>query len=141
MQLRSVAIAAALSLFAVGMAQAATESYDTKLKGSDEVPPNSTTGQGEVKATLDTGQRTLTYTVTYSGLTSPVVAAHFHGPAAPGANAPPIITLTSFASPISGTATLTAGQVADLKAGKWYFNIHTADHKSGEIRGQLPKEH
>ena len=43
--------------------------------------------------------------------------------------------------PINGTlkgeATLTDAQAADLKAGKWYFNIHTAANKGGELRGQL----
>ena len=28
---------------------------------------------------------------------------------------------------------------ADLAAGKWYFNIHTAANKGGEIRGQVMK--
>ena len=32
---------------------------------------------------------------------------------------------------------LTDAQIADLNAGKWYFNIHTAANPGGEIRGQL----
>ena len=54
-----------------------------------------------------------------------------------GANAPPVIVIKSLASPITGSATLTPAQVADLTAGKWYFNVHTAAHPGGEIRGQL----
>jgi hypothetical protein len=42
-------------------------------------------------------------------------------------------------SPIDGTATLTADQVKDLLAGKWYFNVHTAQNPGGEIRGQIEK--
>ena len=41
------------------------------------------------------------------------------------------------ASPIRGDATLTDAQMKDLQDGKWYFNIHTAAHPDGEIRGQL----
>ncbi len=63
--------------------------------------------------------------------------AHFHGPAAAGVNAPPIITMKTLPSPIKGTATLTDAQIDDLKAGNWYFNVHTAAHPPGEIRGQL----
>ena len=78
-----------------------------------------------MKATLDTDTKEFTYDVTYSGLTGPAVAAHFHGPAAPGVNAPPVIVMTTLTSPISGSATLTDAQIADLEAGKWYFNVHT----------------
>jgi hypothetical protein len=133
-----LAIAAAvLSLSLVGVADAATLHFATSLKGSDEVPPNTTTGTGEVKAKLDTTSKAFSYVVTYSGLTGPATMAHFHGPAAPGVNAPPIITMKTLPSPIKGTATLTDAQIADLKAGNWYFNVHTAAHPSGEIRGQL----
>ena len=45
------------------------------------------------------------------------------------------------ASPLKGEATLTDAQAADLAAGKWYFNIHTAANKGGEIRGQVMKGH
>ncbi|MGN6102228.1 MAG: CHRD domain-containing protein [Devosia sp.] len=38
---------------------------------------------------------------------------------------------------MKGHATLTAAQVADLEAGKWYFNVHTAKNPNGEIRGQV----
>ncbi|MDP1566904.1 MAG: CHRD domain-containing protein, partial [Polaromonas sp.] len=40
-------------------------------------------------------------------------------------------------SPMSGQATLTAAQMADLLGGKWYANIHTARYPGGEIRGQM----
>ena len=80
---------------------------------------------------------TLTYTVKYEGLSGPAVAAHIHGPADPGANAPPVVPFANAASPITGTATLTDAQAADLKAGKYYVNVHTAANKGGEIRGQI----
>ena len=34
-------------------------------------------------------------------------------------------------------ATLTDAQAADMLAGKWYINVHTAANPGGEIRGQL----
>ena len=40
-------------------------------------------------------------------------------------------------SPLQGSATLTDAQAADLMAGRWYVNIHTAANPNGEIRGQL----
>jgi len=96
---------------------------------------SSGTGTGEF--TYDPASHALNYTVTYSGLTGPAMAAHIHGPADPGANAPPVVPFASPASPITGTATLTDEQAAQLMAGKWYVNVHTAANKGGEIRGQI----
>lgn len=107
------------------------------LNGAQEVPPASTSGSGTVTASFDKSSRKLTYEVTYSGLTGPAVAGHFHGPAAAGQNAGVALPYTNATSPIRGEATLTAAQAADLLAGRWYANIHTARFPGGEIRGQL----
>jgi hypothetical protein len=138
---RLVTCASAFLLFAAAApALAETVTYTTALKGADEVPPNDTKGTGMVEAKYDTATMKFAYTVTYSGLTGAATAAHFHGPAKPGANAGPIITLENLASPIKGEATLTADQAKDLAAGLWYLNVHTAAHPPGEIRGQLMKK-
>ena len=73
------------------------------------------------------------------GLTGPAKAAHFHGPAAAGANSGVQIDIgkMGLASPMHGSATLTAEQETDVMAGMWYINIHTAKHPDGEIRGQV----
>jgi len=110
------------------------------LRGGDEVPPNTTAGRGSLQATYDTASKQLTYTVTYSGLTGDATGAHFHGPAEAGKNAGVVVPVQgSTASPIKGTATLTDAQAAELLGGKWYFNVHTAANKGGEIRGQVTK--
>ena len=137
MRILAIAVAAAVVVFAAGAANATMFNVSATLTGPGENPPNTTTGTGMVRAMLDTDLKSFSYTVTYSGLTGPAVAAHFHGPAAAGANAPPIITITDLASPIRATTTLTDDQIQSLRAGQWYFNVHTAAHPGGEIRGQL----
>ena len=66
-------------------------SYVADLKGASEVPPTDSKGTGKVDATSDAASKKRTWTITYSGLTGDAVAAHFHGPAAPGANAAPVV--------------------------------------------------
>jgi Cu/Zn superoxide dismutase len=129
-------LAAALTL---GYAQAATEVFKGTLSSSAEVPPTTSNGTGTAVVNFDTATKQVTYTVTYSGLSGDAAAAHIHCGAAAGANAGVAVAFPSTASPITGNATLTDAQVADLEAGKCYVNIHTAANKGGEIRGQLTK--
>ena len=108
------------------------------LDGKHEVPPTESSGTGTLDATLDKQTRMLSYTLTYTGLSDPATAAHFHGPADAGANAGIAMMLPMpLTSPIKNTATLTDAQMADLLANKWYVNIHTATNPKGEIRGQV----
>jgi len=109
------------------------------LKGSNEVPPNSSTGSGKAEATFDSETKVLTYTVTYADLTGPAIGAHFHGPGEAGKNAGIALPFKTVQSPIQGNATLTDSQAVDLLAGKWYANIHTAANPGGELRGQMMK--
>ena len=110
-----------------------------ELKGSNEVPPNTSSGSGKAEASFDTGTKVLTYTVTFAGLTGPALGAHFHGPSEPGKNAGIALPFKSAQSPIQGTATLTETQATDLLEGKWYANIHTGANPGGELRGQMTK--
>ncbi|MGB6395555.1 MAG: CHRD domain-containing protein [Bradyrhizobium sp.] len=120
-------------------AQAETITLKADLKGTNEVPPNASPATGKAEAKLDTETRVLTWTVTYADLTGPVVGAHFHGPSEPGKNAGIVLPFKTAQSPIEGTATITETQAADLLAGKWYANIHTAANPGGELRGQMMK--
>jgi hypothetical protein len=135
----ALATAAALGIAALATpAFAASVKYAAQLVASEEVPPTDSMGTGSVDATYDEDSKVLSWTIEYDGLTGPATAAHFHGPADPGANAPPVVPINGdLAAPIQGEATLTDEQYADLKAGKWYFNIHTDKYPDGEIRGQL----
>ena len=134
-----LSLLAAFAIAAPGLARADTVQFKAHLDGPHEVPANTTTGSGDATVTLDTAAKTITYSVTYSGLTAPAIMGHIHGPAPVGVNAPVVVPFTNLPSPINGTATLTDAQIADLLAGKYYVNVHTPEHKGGEIRGQLTK--
>lgn len=135
---RTSLLTAAFAAGLISIASAATVNYHATLSGKSEVPATTSTGSGDLLATLDTGKKTLTYTMTYMGLTGPATAAHFHGPAAAGANAGVAVPIgVPPASPTSNTVTLTDAQMKDLEAGKWYANVHTKANPGGEIRGQL----
>lgn len=109
-----------------------------QLSGKNEVPPNASTGTGSVDARLARRSNLLSWNISYSGLTGPLTSAHFHDPAFAGQNAGIGLALgPNLASPIVGSTTLTPEQAADLRAGKWYVNLHTAAYPNGEVRGQV----
>jgi hypothetical protein len=110
-----------------------------ELKAANEVPPNNSKATGSAEAIYDTETRTLTWTVAYSDLTGPAIGAHFHGPGEPGKNAGIVLPFNFVMTPIKGKAVLSETQAADLLAGKWYANIHTAQNPGGEIRGQMAR--
>lgn len=131
---------AASALLLAGPAYAEMQTYKAELKGSNQVPPLDVKGAGTLTGTYDTATKKLTWTATYSGLSGPATAAHFHGPADAKTNAGVVVPMKgNLASPMKGEATLTDAQAADLQAGRWYYNIHTDAHKGGEIRGQVTK--
>jgi len=124
---------------AAAPAMAETVTLKADLKAGNEVPPNNSTATGQAEATFDTATRNLTWTVTYSGLSGPAAGAHFHGPGEAGKNAGIVLPFPNPTSPIKGSQVLTEAQAADLLAGKWYVNVHTAANPGGEIRGQMTK--
>ena len=112
--------------------------FTTQLRGANEVPANASTGSGQVDAVFDKSTNLFRWKVSYTGLSGPATAGHFHGPAAIGANAGVALGWTNpIRSPLDGSATLTAAQATDLMAGRWYANIHTAAYPAGEVRGQM----
>lgn len=112
--------------------------FTTRLAGTNEVPPNASMGTGTVDALFDRNTMLLRWKMSFSNLSGPPTMAHFHGPAAIGANAPPAITFrVPLTSPYDGRATLTQAQAAELLAGRWYVNLHTAQYPGGELRGQM----
>jgi hypothetical protein len=138
--MRSILNFAALALFAATPAFAETVHFKASLTGGAETPATDSKGTGAVDATFDSDSKKLDWTVNYSGLTGPAIAAHFHGPAPVGKPAPVEVPLSApLDSPMKGSATLTDAQAKDLMDGMMYFNIHTAANKPGEIRGQMEK--
>jgi CHRD domain len=138
--------------------------------GAGETGAILSTGQATLKLTLDKNAQTLTYTLTYSGLTN-VLQSHIHfgknhvaggvmvffcsnlgnGPA----GTPACPDDTSGAATVTGTITpagvvgptaqnITAGDfaavVAALASNTAYGNIHTKQFPAGEIRGQIREE-
>jgi hypothetical protein len=134
-----------LAMLALGAAvsfagPAFAEKMKATLDGKSEVPPNTSAGKGMADIDYNAATKKLTWKLTYSGLSGPATAAHFHGPAESGKNAGVAVAIpNATSSPAEGSATLTDAQAADLMAGKYYVNVHTAANPNGEIRGQVTK--
>ncbi|TKT72423.1 CHRD domain-containing protein [Afipia massiliensis] len=134
-----IAAAAGACVALGGPAFAEKMTMKVDLTSAAQVPAVTSPGKGTADVNFDTATKMLTWKVTYSGLTGPATMAHFHGPAEAGKNGPVAVPLKDAASGAEGSATLTDAQAADLLAGKYYINIHTAAHPGGEIRGQVTK--
>ena len=121
---------------------AAQSVFTATLTGGAQVPVISSPGKGTGAVLLNAAEDQITVNMSFSGLTSTANMAHIHGPAAVGVNA-------NILFPFSGLPAATAGtlpeqtfpvsplQVTQLKAGQFYFNIHTDLNPGGEIRGQI----
>lgn len=114
------------------------------MTGAQENPAVVTTGSGSFDATYNPASKQMTITVRWQNLSGNATLMHIHGPAARGTN---IGVLQNFATLFTATpaGSFTTSFVlngttqteADLLAGKWYVNIHTAANPGGEIRGQI----
>jgi hypothetical protein len=140
-------VAVLLSVFSLtamsSLAHADRVRYTADLTGQGEVPPNDSPATGHCEAFLDTSTLTLTWGCQYVGLTTAPIGAHFHGPVSyigmtSEENAPiQVGTAGNLASPFKGTSVIDATQAADLKIGRWYFNLHSKKFPGGEIRGPV----
>ncbi len=107
------------------------------LNAGQEVPIGTSNGMGVAYLNID-GQGRLCVALTVSGLEGQIVAAHIHGPAAPGVNGPVIFDLKPNGSPINiCVGPPTNDQLKDLRKGLWYLNVHTSEAAAGEVRGQI----
>lgn len=113
------------------------------LSGAQEIPANTSSALGSMDVTYRSDTKTLTYKVTWSGLTGPVTAMHIHGQAPSGFAAGVFqgFTVTGLLASGSYSGSLLIDGVAikeqDLLNGLYYWNIHTATYGGGEIRGQI----
>src|SRR6202140_5733436 len=125
----TLALSAAIAFSGTAFA----EKMKATLDGKAEVPPNASAGTGTADIDYDPATKKLSWKVTYSGLSGPATAAHFHGPADPGKNAGVAVAIPNATeTPPEGSAILTDAQAADLVAGKYYVNVHTAANPGGE---------
>ena len=163
MKISGVAVLAGVALttglLTVPVAHAASEMFSAKLLGDNEVPPNNTAGTVTFQMQIDT--TTITFTLTFSGLSGAPSVAHLHF--APtnvaggvmiflcgGGNQPACPAATS--GTITGTITsanvtglmaqgIAAGDLTSaleaVREGLSYANMHTANFPAGEIRGQV----
>jgi hypothetical protein len=132
---RSVAIIPLIAAFLMA-GPAFAQDVSVSLTGGEETPPvtTSATGQGTISVAKD---HTVSGSIKTSGIDGTM--AHIHV-GAPGKAGPPIVTLTKAADgswTVPPGTKLTDDQFASFTSGNLYVNVHSADHRGGEIRAQL----
>ncbi len=134
-----VALVTACTLCAFA-GNAGAQTYTAYLTGTQEVPPAATNASGLGRVVINEGAGTMSFVVTFSGLTSNQTAAHIHAPAGVGTNAGVGITLGvvgGTSNTIQGGGAITPTQIAQIKSGLAYINVHSTNFPGGELRGQL----
>jgi hypothetical protein len=128
---------------------AADEVFTADLSGGAQVPPVDVDASGEATVTIADDESTVSWEITYSGLTGDPAAGHIHvGPA--DGTGPVMIPFDSVtATGTSGSFAAADYQTGDglpadwagvldaIRDGNAYVNIHTEANQAGEIRGQL----
>jgi len=154
-----IALAAIGAFLFAAPAKAATEVFSAELLGDNEVPPINSNGTGTFH--MENADGVITFTLTFSGLSSNLVVSHLHfapskvsgavmiflcggggQPACPAATSG-TITGTIVAANVTGPAAqgidpgdLTSALEA-VDEGNAYANMHTTKFPGGEIRGQV----
>ncbi|HLM00912.1 MAG TPA: CHRD domain-containing protein [Pyrinomonadaceae bacterium] len=115
--------------------------FIANLSGLQEVPSNNSAGTGIGKVFLNATEDQMVASLNFSNLGSSQTASHIHGSSLPGANSPVLFNIGSQGATSGSFPDLffavTPQQVANLKAGLFYFNVHSAALPGGEIRGQI----
>jgi hypothetical protein len=138
-RLRFAPIAAPALVALAGLATPAAADITTRiclLTGSQETPPVTTNGLGAGRFIIDTCANTLTYRIVFSGMTSPEIAAHFHGSSDIGFPSGVVHPLPP-GNVKTGVWNYPESLEADILGGRVYVNIHSANFGGGELRGQL----
>ena len=147
-RLSLVATAALVAVGLIAVAGAVAKSSANRIRiattmtAAEETP----TPRGEVANARGTFTATVTrsgagavleWTLTFTGLTGPGIAAHIHT-APRGDPGPVTVPLCGpCESGASGSANIDATVLASILAGRTYVNVHTRTNAPGEIRGQL----
>jgi len=138
---RALAFLAGMVL-AVGAWGQGSDTYKVRLApvALDAAMKNTVAGVGNVTAVL-AGSK-LTVNGTFEGLKSNATVAHIHQGTAPGVRGPRIMDLTvtkATTGSLSGSFDLTPDQLARLKKGDWYVQIHSEKAPEGNLWGWLYK--
>jgi hypothetical protein len=132
----SISAVVAAAAFMVMSGSAFAVDMKLKLTGAEESPPVTTSASGIGTITI-AADKSVSGTIKTTGIDGTM--AHIHV-GAPGQSGPPIITLNKSADgawSVPPGSKLTDEQYASFKAGNLYVNVHSAEHKPGEIRAQL----
>jgi hypothetical protein len=108
------------------------------LKPTNQVPSinNLPNASGTGTFALNDAKTAVNYSVTVTGLSGPITAAHIHRGSA-GFVGNPMTTLTFNGNTSSGTWQIPDSLLTDFIAGNLYVNVHTAANPGGEVRGQI----
>jgi hypothetical protein len=131
-----VIVSAATVLLAGYTGPVSSEDVKVKLDGDQEIPPVTTAASG-IGIFSVAADKSVSGSVTISGVSATVAHVHEAAAGKVGLIIFPLTRISDSVWAVPAGATLTDSQYESYKAGNLYFNVHSAAHKTGEIRGQI----
>ena len=120
------------------------EVYTATLSGANETPAVTTTATGNATFTVDGNNLNYVITIANWPAGRNVTAAHIHHrPIRPDTSAGVLLGWTAGSVTTAGgtgTIAISDAQLAEIRAGGTYFNVHSSVNGGGEIRGTLTRQ-
>jgi hypothetical protein len=114
--------------------------YVATLTGKQENPPAVSAGTGRASISLNSAGTQALVSVQWADVSGPLTVGHVHS-ALFGSNGPVVCNLSpptvAAGAVVDFLCTFSPAQIAALKRGVFYVNLHTSANPGGEIRGQI----
>ena len=117
-----------------------TNTLASSMSGDQELPPTITGATGNGTLSLESPSLILSGSFSLNGMTATAGHVHLGNTGSNGPVIVPMTTTNGTTFSVPANVVLTPAQATAFAEGGLYFNAHTPDNPTGEVRGQIGRE-